>query len=557
MSNKISELFEDVEIPVKCGKTRQHTKPYKMKYSAISQEVLDHVKSGRISGGEMAHIIMDLYKHDNIKGGSFWSDLIGVFSDVLPFIAPMLYAVPIIGPIIATSGLALSTAGKVGTEIYRQYEENDPGIPGIKDIVKNTIGRVKRVGEDVKEFLQPDTKAKPVITPGNVYRPEPKRPVPVVIREPEKPKPHDPTKPVGLGRRRVRISASKKGGAKDKKTGRIKKAIKQLEDLRTEDIGHYALDGAAAIANSALGAFLDYEEKYKPKRGRPARGGAKEKEERETGRIKKAIEQIQNMGREDIGNLALDAAAATANAALGAFIDYETKYKPKRDRGRNAEQREQREPQQGPQGPQGPPGPPGPPDNPVYYPDEQKYSDEQKYPEDAELVPISETHKRLREKIDKISRQADERAKKADKFMNRSINPQRKPGPKKRIIDFINDPAYQEVRDRPGLPAKPQQIIRNIISNPSYQEFRDPGERSRESIRAMASASASPSDDRPGLPALPTRQRAGLDVDDIDDFMDEPKNKEIIRFIRQRKPQRQSIIKTIKDSIDMLRPKKR
>jgi hypothetical protein len=468
----------------------------------------------------------------------------------------MLYAVPIIGPIIATSGLALSTAGKVGTEIYRQYEEDDPGIPGIKDIVKNTFGRVKRVGEDVKEFLKPDTKAKPVITPGNVYKPEPKRPEPVVIREPEKPKPHDPTKPVGLGRRRVRISASKKGGAKDKKTGRIKKAIKQLEDLRTEDIGHYALDGAAAIANSALGAFLDYEEKYKPKRGRPARGGAKEKEERETGRIKKAIEQIQNMGREDIGNLALDAAAATANAALGAFIDYETKYKPKRDRGRNAEEREQDRPPPpggpGPQGPQGPPGPPGPLGPPRL---------------------ISENLQRVRDKLaDSRERTLNRSAKHESAFgdilqqqepqneeesKSPSINLRRKPRPKKRIIDFVNDPAYQ-VRDRsdnkPALPPKPQRIIRNIISNPLYQEVRDLGERSS----AMASASASPSDDRPRLPPKPaklTRQRAVLDVDDIDDFMDEPKNKEVMRFIRQRKPQRQSIIKTIKDSIDMIKPK--
>ena len=264
----MNELFEDVEITlpyeknennklVKYSSKKMHKSKFN-KHNDLLNQLIEEAKDKNLTGGEMGHAIIELYKHDNMLGGSFWSDLVGVISDVLPFIAPMLNVVPIIGPALSMSAYSLAPAGKIGTELYRQKEEDDYGLPSLSGIAKNAIKRVKNIGKDVIEYIEDKDKniigLKPSKSGDNVYKPTREAPS---IREPiehDDIKPIDRSKPAGLGRR------PKKGGK-----SRISQAIHDIRNFERpskEDIFNNIVDTTGSLITSGVTGYLDYKEKY-------------------------------------------------------------------------------------------------------------------------------------------------------------------------------------------------------------------------------------------------------------------------------------------------------
>ena len=255
------------------------------KHNDLLNQLIEEAKDKNLTGGEMGHAIIELYKHDNMLGGSFWSDLVGVISDVLPFIAPMLNVVPIIGPALSMSAYSLAPAGKIGTELYRQKEEDDYGLPSLSGIAKNAIKRVKNIGKDVIEYIEDKDKniigLKPSKSGDNVYKPTKEAPS---IREPAqkpKPSPIDKSKPAGLGKRSKKgtkamkdkmahLRSLKKSGGKS----RISQAIQDIKDFKQptkEDIINNIIDTTGSLITSGVTGYLDYKEKYgdKPKKNEP------------------------------------------------------------------------------------------------------------------------------------------------------------------------------------------------------------------------------------------------------------------------------------------------
>jgi len=292
----LSELFEDVNVkPYHQPKHKKmlpnpnheyglyedemHILPYHEKEAIKHLYSLMHNK--KLTPKQIGAGMISSIHNNKMLGGSFWSDLIGIISDVLPFVSSSTAWIPIIGPLISTGALALSALGKVGTEVYRQYDENDPGIPSIKDIAKSSLKRFKNIGSDVIEYFEDKDKPStylPARPDKNVYKPETERYRPVMPTKPIPPKPHDPSKPVGfigrglkgsrLMKEKMAYLRSLKGRGKE--TGRIKKAIQQVQDfdprnITASDIAQGLTNTALALGNTALGAYLDYETDYKKK----------------------------------------------------------------------------------------------------------------------------------------------------------------------------------------------------------------------------------------------------------------------------------------------------
>lgn len=286
--NNNHELFEDV-VKLPYEKNEKRLVKHKSKFSKhndILNQLIEEAKQKNLTGGQMGHAIIELYKHDNMIGGSFWSDLVGVISDVLPFIAPALNLVPIVGPLLSVGATGLSTLGKVGTELYRQKEEDDYGLPSISGLAKSSLKRVKNIGKDVVEYFEDKDKNitgfKPTKLDGNVYRQQKNAPS---IERPksEKPKPIDKSKPYGLGKRpskkgtkamykkTAKLRSLKKGGK-----SRITQAIEDVKNFERPtgyEIGKNAIKAVNSLISSGVAGYLDYKEKYddKPKPKEPTR----------------------------------------------------------------------------------------------------------------------------------------------------------------------------------------------------------------------------------------------------------------------------------------------
>jgi len=288
----MNELFEDVEVTlpyeknehnklVKYSSKKMH-KPKFNKHNDLLNQLIEQAKDKNLTGGQMGHAIIELYKHDNMIGGSFWSDLVGVISDVLPFIAPMLNVVPIIGPALSMSAYSLAPLGKIGTELYRQKEEEDYGLPSLSGIAKNAIKRVKNIGKDVVEYIEDKdkniTELKPTKSGNNVYKPTKEAPS---IRKPvyhdDDDEPIDRSKPAGLGRhskkgtkamknKMAHLRSLKKSGGKSRISQAIKD-IKNFERPSKEDIFNEIVDTTGSLITSGITGYLDYKEDYddKPK----------------------------------------------------------------------------------------------------------------------------------------------------------------------------------------------------------------------------------------------------------------------------------------------------
>jgi len=134
----------------------------------ILQYLSEHGKQGNISGGEMARFIIENLQDDMMTGGSFWSDVVGVIGDALPFIAPMLNVIPIVGPLLSTGAAALGSAARVGAEAWKRAEDiksGDPikvigafSKPSVAGIAKDAIQRAGRVGEAALDYITRDGK---------------------------------------------------------------------------------------------------------------------------------------------------------------------------------------------------------------------------------------------------------------------------------------------------------------------------------------------------------------------------------------------------------------
>lgn len=128
--------------------------------------ILDELM-GRMSGGDFAKLLIRKSKQNEMSGGEMYgngwfSDLIRTIGNILPFVAPMLNVVPIIGPLLSSAAYGLSSAGIVGSEVIDRAEKIKEGkysdafsVPTIGSIAKNVASSAKNTGKNILDVLKP------------------------------------------------------------------------------------------------------------------------------------------------------------------------------------------------------------------------------------------------------------------------------------------------------------------------------------------------------------------------------------------------------------------
>ncbi|MEI6529823.1 MAG: hypothetical protein WCN88_05550 [Candidatus Falkowbacteria bacterium] len=121
----------------------------------LTKYLINHARDGNISGGEFGNHLVRMIQNDP-AGGDFLRDLVGVIGDALPFIAPVLNVIPVVGPLLSTGAAALGSAARVGSEAWKRAEQLSSGKPldiasalskpSVAGIAKESLERAARVG---------------------------------------------------------------------------------------------------------------------------------------------------------------------------------------------------------------------------------------------------------------------------------------------------------------------------------------------------------------------------------------------------------------------------
>lgn len=82
--------------------------------------LMRHVEGGSISGGEIAEVMMDYSPSSDMNGSGFFGDLVATIGNALPFLAPVLNAVPVVGPLLSLGASQLGSVARVGSEAIKK-----------------------------------------------------------------------------------------------------------------------------------------------------------------------------------------------------------------------------------------------------------------------------------------------------------------------------------------------------------------------------------------------------------------------------------------------------